>query len=209
MVKLGQDKVINGDFIILQQDVSEEEFYAFCDEDIKCELLDRVLVIQSPANPEHEDIFGFLFTLLRLYLKNTGKGKVFGSRLAVHLSKEWNPEPDILVIAPSKYENLTEGRLEGPPDLVIEILSKSTRDNDEGKKLQAYLHFGVQEIWIVNPMEKTITIHTHEGTQTWDDSDQEEIVNSSVLEPFFIKIRWMWNREEFSEEDLIKEILSQ
>ena len=52
-----------------------------------------------------------------------------------------------------------EDAIEGPPDLVVEVLSPSTFYKDLRKKMTAYSQFGVQEYWIVDPETETIEIH--------------------------------------------------
>ena len=53
----GDGKEIEGPFILFKQNTTEQEFWEFADEDVDCELINGVLVIHSPANDEHEDIF--------------------------------------------------------------------------------------------------------------------------------------------------------
>jgi Uma2 family endonuclease len=55
---------------------------------------------------------------------------------------------------------LTERGIEGPPDLVVEVLSPSTAARDRGIKLERYRHFGVPEYWLVDPEENTIDVWT-------------------------------------------------
>lgn len=205
--QLREDKRLTGEFIILQPGISEEEFYDFADEDIKCELINGVLVIQSPASSEHEDIFGYLYTLLRQYLAETKEGRVFGSRLAMRLSPSWSPEPDLLVILPTTYSHLKDERLEGPAEIVIEILSKSTREIDLEKKLPAYLKFGIKEVWIIDPEEKTLSIHTQTKTQEWDISQGNEKARSNVLSEFYLQINWLWERDKYNPGHLVRQML--
>ncbi len=60
---------------------------------------------------------------------------------------------------------MAKERIEGPPDLVVEVLSPSTADKDRRRKLAVYSQFGVQEYWIVDPETRTIELYrqTSEG----------------------------------------------
>lgn len=70
-------------------------------------------------------------------------------------------QPDIIVICDT--ENINEkGRYAGTPHLVIEVLSDTTRQKDMLKKLGLYLHGGIKEYWIVNPLRKEIYIYCFE-----------------------------------------------
>ncbi len=71
-------------------------------------------------------------------------------------------QPDILVICDT--DKITkEGRYEGTPTLVVEILSQSTRRKDIIKKLNLYMNSGVAEYWIVDPESEQITCHYFEN----------------------------------------------
>jgi Uma2 family endonuclease len=189
------EKVLESPFTIIKNDVSEEEFWNFANEDIKCELIDGVLIIQSPANQEHEDIFSLLMTLFRYYLVNTKKGKVFGSRFVMRLSEKWNPEPDLLVVLSENLDNLEKGRLVGPADLVVEILSESTRKSDLKKKIPHFIKSGVQEVWVIDPEKKEITIHGKDGEKMYKNPGSEQIISSNVLPSMSIKAKWIWERD--------------
>ena len=201
-------KEITGPFILLKQNSTEKEFLAFANEDVDCELIDGVLVIHSPANNEHEDIFSYLMTIFRLFLDATGRGQVRGSRFVMRLSDKWSPGPDILVITPEKYTNIKESRLEGPADLVVEILSESTREIDLEKKLPKFLTSGVQEVWIIDPKEHVISIHYNNGESLkYDDPSSTITITSNVLPELQLAVRWIWNREQYPTSHVIKKIL--
>jgi Uma2 family endonuclease len=206
-LKFQNEKYIESPFTIIKQNVSEEEFWAFANEDIKCELLDGALIIHSPANSEHEDLFSYLMTLFRIYLDDSKLGKVFGSRLVMKLSNKWSPEPDLMIITPDKYKNLKNGRFEGPADIVIEILSESTRETDINKKLPEFLNKGVKEVWIIDPKEKTVTLHSADYVHEYKDPNSEVIIKSLVLPDFKLKINWIWDRDKFPTSVIIKNLI--
>jgi Uma2 family endonuclease len=53
---------------------------------------------------------------------------------------------------------VTDRGIDGPPDLVVEVLSPSTESRDRGIKLERYRHYGVPEYWIVDPDEQTVEV---------------------------------------------------
>ena len=69
-------------------------------------------------------------------------------------------QPDLLVVCDPK--KLDERGVRGAPDLVIEILSKTTRRLDLLSKYNIYQRAGVREYWIVDPDTQTVTVHTLE-----------------------------------------------
>ena len=203
LLEYPKDTIIDGEYLILKHDFTEEDFWRISNEDSAYELIDGVLIIHSPANEEHEDIFSYLNSLLRIYLGKTKKGKVYGSRFVMRLSSSWNPEPDLMIVTPEKYTNITPTRLEGFADVVIEILSKSTRELDLDKKLPKYLENGVKEVWIIDPMTKTISVHSSTGNLTWNDPQSEDVIRSNVFPDLVVKIKWIWNRERYPVHEII------
>lgn len=188
--------------------VSEEEFWELANEDSDYELIDGVLIIHSPASEEHEDIFAHLTTILRFYLQEYKLGKLYGSRFVMRLSPKWNPEPDIMIITPPNYNKIEKTRLEGPADIVIEILSKATKETDMTKKLPKYLEAGVKEVWIIDPEERAIKIITSQEELTWKDTQSEEILTSKVLKDLKLKVKWIWERENYPSNEIIKQLRS-
>src|SRR6202035_4323156 len=124
--------------------MTEDEFYAWADEDCPYQYLGGELV-KEPVSRRHEDLFAFLLTLLRVYLSERGGGKVMGSRYAMRLDPKWSPEPDLLVVREERLHLMREHRLEGPADLVIEIASPGRIDLR--KKLPRYHEARLPEIW--------------------------------------------------------------
>ncbi|MGH7450523.1 MAG: Uma2 family endonuclease [bacterium] len=66
------------------------------------------------------------------------------------------PEPDIFFVHKSRLGIVGEKYVEGPPDLCIEAISKSSRKIDRGRKFGLYAEHGVKEYWIIDPLRNTI-----------------------------------------------------
>ncbi len=195
---------LKGEFLVMKPNVSEEEFWEISNEDSNYELLDGVLYIHSPANTEYEEIFKYLLALLKIYFEIHQGGKVFGSRLVMRLSKDWNPEPDLMVISEENFEKIKETKIEGPADLVIEILSYATREIDLKKKVPKYLEAGVKEIWIVDPKDKKFTQKVfHENKlkeETWKfekKSKEGDKIISKILPKIDFNPNWIWERDSY------------
>src|SRR5437867_2571337 len=65
--------------------VDEYRFCEMADEDTRAELLDGVMIVHSPATIEHDDLGGFVRTLMRIYARKRRQGKVLGPDSLVHL----------------------------------------------------------------------------------------------------------------------------
>ena len=72
-------------------------------------------------------------------------------------------EPDILVLLPGNPAAPSARGLEGAPDLVVEVLSPSSRGHDLLTKRALYARAGVREYWLVDPDRRTVDVLTLEG----------------------------------------------
>ena len=169
--------------------MTEDEFYAYADEDCPWQFLGGELV-REPVSERHEALFRFLITLLSVYLDERGGGEVRGSRYAMRLDPKWSPEPDLLVVRAERRHLMGPQRLEGPADLVIEIASPGRLDLR--KKLPRYHEARLPEIWIVDPYAQSVRVDTLEGgayrTQTYAAGP----LHSAVLPGFWIDVSWLW-----------------
>jgi Uma2 family endonuclease len=126
------------------------------------EIIEGVPYNMSPAPlREHQDILGNIFTEFKKFLKGKHcKSYVapFDVRLAENTSEdvlvETVVQPDISVFCDEK--KLDRRGANGAPDLIVEILSESTRNKDLNRKLLLYQRYGVREYWIVDPETNTI-----------------------------------------------------
>lgn len=139
------------------------------DEDERAEIIDGEAVMMAPPpSRAHQEISGGLFWQLRYYLRGK-KCKVYAAPFAVRLFEEDGDspedvdtmvEPDISIVCdPSK---LDKHGCKGTPDMVIEILSPSTRRHDRLTKFNLYQRAGVREYWIVDPTDKSVQVFTLE-----------------------------------------------
>ena len=120
------------------------------------ELIDGVAFAMSPsASTKHQRVQATLIANMWLFLK--GKPCQVYSDLDVVLSDENVVRPDILIICDKN--KIKENNIQGSPDLVVEILSPSTRKTDLVIKLDLYKKFGVKEYWIVDTLNFTVTSH--------------------------------------------------
>ncbi|MDR1930017.1 MAG: Uma2 family endonuclease [Treponema sp.] len=136
------------------------------DERERYELLDGEALMMATPSRIHQKILGELFTQLHNFLK--GKPcEVYPAPFGVRLfpqednSDDTFFEPDITVVCdPSK---LDDRGCNGPPDMVVDILSPSTAKYDLVEKLNKYRLAGVRECWFADPEEKIVQAHIMEG----------------------------------------------
>jgi Uma2 family endonuclease len=124
-----------------------------------CQLINGELIMSPSPSPRHQLILQQLFRMLD---KAKGKGVLFVAPLDLYIDKKNVFQPDLLYLSEQNKKFITERGIEGPPDLIVEIISPSNSYTDRNIKKKTYLNFGVQEYWIVDPGNKTIEAYTPE-----------------------------------------------
>ena len=124
--------------------------YLVAPDDCNCyEILEGDLYVTPPPTPRHQRVSRRLQRQLEDYFHARSLGEVFNAPVALILTQQDIVEPDLLVVADP--EQVSDRGIEGPPLLVVEILSPSTRHKDRGVKARRYAELGVRHYWIVDP----------------------------------------------------------
>jgi len=88
-------EMVAGEYIFRRYGATVADYEHAANEDTRLELIDGILIMHSPANIRHEDLFAFLLSLLRGYASAKNLGRVFGSRTPIFLDDERRFEPDL------------------------------------------------------------------------------------------------------------------
>ena len=139
--------------------MSLDEFLALGKTDGKWELDDGVLYIMPSGTPDHQFLIFELGWHVRSYLDEfDGPPAQFFHEMTTVLSRELQraPEPDLVIILNERREIVSRTRVEGAPDIVVEILS-TDRNRDLVRKRQIYAEAGVLEYWTIDPDNDTVT----------------------------------------------------
>jgi Uma2 family endonuclease len=176
--------------------VTFDEFCILVNEDQKADLIDGVIIMTSPASDTHEDLFGFLYSVLRTYVSRKKLGTVRGSRTAIQFSTYDAPEPDLVFISAAQQNIIKEQQIEGDPDLVSEIVSRSSRAIDYGDKKSLYARSGVREYWLIDRYRQTAEFFRNDAGQ-WTPlhGDTHGIVRSEVVTGFWLRTDWLFAEE--------------
>ena len=129
-------------------------------EDRRIELLDGHLIINEYPNMRHQLVVQNLGRKIDDFIRsNNGKCRVFNVGVNVFIDEDDYSllGPDIVVLCDDSRMN--EMGIVGPPDLVIEVTSPSTRGRDYGKKMHKYMDAGVREYWIIDLEKEKVTTY--------------------------------------------------
>jgi len=187
--------------------VDEDQFDELVDEDTRAELLDGVMIVHSPATIEHDDVGGFIRTLMRLYARKRRLGKVLGPDSLVHLKTCRLLAPDAYFVEKRRAPSRKVKRFEGAPDLTLEVLSPSNRDNDLLDKRPAFKAAGVHELWFIDPGACEVMIDRKRGRHYNEEVVTRGKVHSDAMPGFWIDVAWLWSDPLPDELDCLEQIL--
>lgn len=121
-----------------------------------CQLINNKLIMSPAPNIRHQEVLNEINIEISFFLRKNQIGKVLIAPTDVRFSNQNILQPDILFIKNENLYKVKEKRLEGAPDLVIEVLSPSTSQWDYEEKKLIYERFGVGEYFIVDPGSKSV-----------------------------------------------------
>ncbi|MFB9276526.1 Uma2 family endonuclease [Cohnella cellulosilytica] len=148
--------------IIREQPVTYDDYAAMPDDGNRYEIIDGVLEMMSPGPMTiHQAVVREIEFLMMQSCRS--EYEIFSAPLDVILSKTNVLQPDLLMIHISRLDIVKPHGIEGAPDLVVEILSPSTRKRDKVVKAAAYAKHQVPEYWLVDPETRTLEQYRLDG----------------------------------------------
>jgi Uncharacterized protein conserved in cyanobacteria len=171
-----------------------DEFVRMFGEDDDVELVDGMVVQRMAARDIHEDLQGWLLSILRVYSEAKGLGIVRGSRTAVKITEHRGRLPDIVFVRKENASIVQEEGIIGTPDLIVEIWSPGDRPSDMLAKEADYRSIGVPEIWFIDQQRKQVRV-LKKGREGYEEKVMRKgILKSEVVEGFWLNVKWLFKR---------------
>jgi Uma2 family endonuclease len=163
-----------------------EDYASIPDDDRRHEIIDGEHYVNPAPNIRHQIISMRLAIAIGNVVNENDLGHIFAAPTDVEVTTYDIAQPDLFFIGKSRAHLLTDQRLVGAPDLVIEILS-SNRDYDERLKYRTYERAGVLEYWIVDPFENAMRVFRRAG-EPFQQVDVGETLTSTLLPGFSLSL---------------------
>lgn len=128
-----------------------EDYCALPEDGRRYEILAGDLYMSPSPMTAHQVVVGNLFGILRAHVRAAKLGRVFVAPYDVVLGRHDVVEPDLIYVSKANESIITGSNIQGTPDLLIEVLSDSTRDRDLRDKRNLYARSGVAHYWLVDP----------------------------------------------------------
>ena len=167
------------------------QYYEKLPEGPAYQLIDGDLIMTPAPTLYHQAIVGQMFEALSEFVKRKHLGVVFLSPIDVYLSETETYQPDVVFISSERRTILGEKKVEGAPDLIVEILSPSTGYYDLTHKKSIYESSGVKEYWLIDPQERSIEVLENVGREfrVAGVAKDKGTVASAILDGFSVKLQ--------------------
>ncbi len=131
----------------------------------RTEIVDGDLVVAPTPALKHQRICGEIGRVVHDFVAARALGEFYVLPIHIILDKHVQYEPDLCFIAMGRDTDPESPDFEGPPDLIIEVISESNRTHDTVVKYNDYERHGVREYWLVDPRGEHIRVFALEGKQ--------------------------------------------
>lgn len=173
-----------------------EDYLKLPDDGRRFEIIEGVLYVTNAPNIDHQFVVLEVSRQIGNFVIEKKLGFVLPAPFEIHLSERTRPVlPDVIFIKSERWPETGAGYFEGAPDLIVEVLSPSTRRTDQVVKFTAYEQAGVPEYWIVDPKSRSVQVFVLSGREygLLGEFVGEDVVRSSVLEGLQIVTRTLFN----------------
>jgi len=137
-----------------------KDFLTFIDHPVNneksFELLNGYITLMASPSLNHQRISLYIARKIGNYLEGNKKCEVLQD-FNLFLNDKNVFRPDIMVVCDKS--KLSSRGYKGIPELIIEIISKSTKNNDYHTKCSAYMKHGVKEYWLVDRLTNQILVY--------------------------------------------------
>lgn len=193
-------------------EISFEEFLAHLDRaepEIRAEWVDRRVEVMSPVSRIHQQLSGWLYILLHTFARRRQLGEVLQVPFLMRLHQsDQAREPDLAFVRAANRDRIQPTYLDGPADLVVEIISPESVSRDRGRKFIEYEAEEIGEYWLIDPIR-----HQAEFYRLGEDRHYHQILpdahgrfHSASVEGFWLQVDWLWQSPLPDELDILHQL---
>lgn len=129
-----------------------------------CHLINGEIILSPAPSIKHQQVSRQLFKIMDA--ATSGKGELLYAPIDLYIDSINVFQPDLLYLSEGNRSSLTDRGVEGPVDIIVEIISPNNSYTDRIQKKKKYLDYGISEYWIVDPGNKSVEIYTpQKGTE--------------------------------------------
>jgi Uma2 family endonuclease len=177
--------------------ISYEDFLEWDGENEHVEWVNGEIVAMAQITEEHDRITRLLISIFDFFVEEHDAGEIRSDPFQMKTGPKLpGRAPDLQFIAKKSASRLKRLYVDGPADLVIEVISPGSRATDRGVKFYEYEQGGVREYWLVDPERRQAEFYRRgrDGIFKAVEPDSNGEFHSTVLKGMWIKVAWLWQR---------------
>jgi Uma2 family endonuclease len=176
--------------------ISYKEFLDWDGENQHVEWVDGEVIAMAPIGDIHQDLGRWLIALLAFFVDARKLGAIRYEPFQMKTGPDLpGRAPDILFVSKRRLARLKKNHLEGPADVVIEIISPGSGATDRGDKYYEYERGGVREYWLIDPRRKQADFYQLGRDGVYHPMPLDDgIFRSVVLKGLWLEVAWLWQK---------------
>ena len=161
---------------------------------VHAEWVDGRVLVMSPGNRSQSRLTRFLSAVLQHWAEAHDLGEVFVPPFALRLGNGIAREPDVFFLRGGRAGQVHGTYVQAPADLVIEILSPSSRGTDRGDKFYEYEEAGISEYWLIDPEREVVDAYRLGASGRYETHDLGDpmVLTSDALAGMRLPVDWLW-----------------
>jgi Uma2 family endonuclease len=184
----------------LERPLTYDDLAAMPEDGRRYELINGELFELTGPTPKHQRTTFRLAKDLDEFVTVRELGEVYVAPLDVFLSPHNTVQPDVVFVSAARKSIVRGLKIEGAPDLLMEVLSRSTWRRDAITKAAIYATFGVLEYWLIDPERESIVVQATQNGVFVPVPSSDGVARSQLRPGFevdpaklFAERRWMQN----------------
>jgi len=162
--------------------LTADELFGFPDDGKRREIIEGVLYVAAAPSRLHQLVLFRLTLLVGNLVAATKSGQAYFSPVDVRFSAHDLVQPDLIYIRRERLHLYRGHIMDGPPDVVMEVISPSNRGYDLTEKARLYEKYAVPEYWVFDPENRKIThLVLREGVHVSTDA-KDGLYHSTVID---------------------------
>jgi len=142
-----------------------EDYVELPDDGRRYEILDGELEVSPAPAPLHQRVSQNLSVILDGYVRPRKLGRIYHPPIDVILASTTVVQPDLIFVSTAQEAIVTKRAVEGPPELVVEILSPWSVRRDRVAKAAIYARFGIGHYWLLEPEARIFEVYEVERAE--------------------------------------------
>jgi Uma2 family endonuclease len=178
-----------------EKEMTAEEFetWAFAQELLRCEWVEGRIIVMAPVSDWHNDLNRWLVVVFSLFVEDRDLGIVRYDMFSRMPGRR--RVPDLFVVKKENLARVKPTALDGPADLVMEIVSPDSHSRDWREKYLEYEAAGVGEYWVIDPAAQVVECYEMGGDRKFHlNPAKDDKIASAVIAGFYLRPSWLWQK---------------